>query len=135
EGHRRQSFTGVDEDELVEMRARQRTFDGAYVRTALGNYGYAMIVLKIFSAEFARIGLLYVILASLLLLTSLKRKQRSDDDLADNFKSSLPSTQVSQDGKRIWGRPFKTSGVVVVLIGVVCVGLYGALFACVMRLA
>lgn len=36
----------------MEIRARQRTFDGAYGRTALGNLGYALTVLKLFDERF-----------------------------------------------------------------------------------
>ncbi|KAI5477460.1 D-lactaldehyde dehydrogenase [Pseudohyphozyma bogoriensis] len=109
-----------DIDELVELRARQRTFDGAYVRTALGNFGYALIILKVFTPEFAKIGLLYVILSSLLLIVSSVRAKRSDHDFADIYR---PTTSIVRDdpasvlepGPRIWGRPFRTSGYVVVL--------------------
>lgn len=38
-------------------------------------------------------------------------------------------------GPRIWGRPFRTSGDVVLLVGLVVMGLYAGLFAVVMRLA
>lgn len=136
-GHRRSSFIQEDADELVELRARQRTFDGAYVRTALGNFGYALIILKVFSTEFAKIGLLYVILAVLLLLVSLHRAKRSDADFADIYKPAPADTIASaiDPSPRIWGRPFRTSGQVVVLVGIVVVGLYAALFACVLKLA
>lgn len=52
--HRRNSFRASDIDEIVEIRARQRTFDGAYVRTALSTLGYACLILKVFSTEFAK---------------------------------------------------------------------------------
>lgn len=55
----------------MELRARQRTFDGAfvrgdrvrelmvrgagaYMRAALANFGYALIILKVFAPEFAK---------------------------------------------------------------------------------
>lgn len=61
----------MDIDELTELRARQRTFDGrprpllvaalklmgwigAYMRTALSMLSYALLILKIFSPEFAK---------------------------------------------------------------------------------
>ena len=47
-GHRADSYVAIDLNELVELRARQRTFDGAYGRTALGNLGYALTILKLF---------------------------------------------------------------------------------------
>jgi hypothetical protein len=75
-GHRRASFVAHDLSELgkspplirgrvflfltvlvqyilaVELRARQRTFEGAYGRTALGTLGYAIIVLRLFDTRF-----------------------------------------------------------------------------------
>ena len=42
--------------ELVEIRAAQRTFEGAYIRTSLSQFSFALIVLKIFTSEFYSIG-------------------------------------------------------------------------------
>jgi hypothetical protein len=42
----------ADAAELVELRARQRTFGGAYSRTALGCLGYALTILKLFDRRF-----------------------------------------------------------------------------------
>ena len=53
-GHRRNSFTTNDVEELTELRARQRMHNGAYERTALGTSVYAIVLLKIFSPAFAR---------------------------------------------------------------------------------
>ncbi len=38
--------------ELVELRARQRTFHGAYSRSAMGNLGYALTILRLFDHRF-----------------------------------------------------------------------------------
>lgn len=53
-GHRAESFFASDLNELVEIRARQRTFYGAYFRTALGNLGYALTILRLFDSRFYR---------------------------------------------------------------------------------
>ncbi len=53
-GHRRDSFICADVDELVELRAHQRTYNGAYVRTALGILGYSLTVLRLFDRKFYR---------------------------------------------------------------------------------
>lgn len=53
-GHRRDSFICADADELVELRAHQRTYNGAYVRTALGILGYSLAVLRLFDHKFYR---------------------------------------------------------------------------------
>ncbi|GAA5896375.1 hypothetical protein JCM5296_002715 [Sporobolomyces johnsonii] len=135
--HRRRSWIEEDLDELIELRARQRTFGGAYERTALGNLGYALIVLKIFDPDFAKIGLLYVILSILLLLIAQYRRRRSDHDFADINRPQLPPnspTQPARASERLWGRAFRTSGDMVVLIGIACTVLYIALFVLIMRL-
>ncbi|EGO28696.1 hypothetical protein SERLADRAFT_380699, partial [Serpula lacrymans var. lacrymans S7.9] len=48
----------VDINELVELRARHRTFDGAYRRTALANLGYSLTVLRLFDVRFYRTQIL-----------------------------------------------------------------------------
>ncbi|KAF8678669.1 hypothetical protein RHS04_05012 [Rhizoctonia solani] len=48
------SFHPLDVSEMVELRARGRTFYGAYARTALGNLGYSAVVLKLFDRRFYR---------------------------------------------------------------------------------
>lgn len=41
EGHRRKSWVVEDADTIVELRARARTFDGAYTRAALGTFRFS----------------------------------------------------------------------------------------------
>jgi hypothetical protein len=62
--------------ELVEIRAAQRTFEGAYVRTAIGQFSFALIVLKIFTAEFYSIGALFAVYGAGILFISLFRRQQ-----------------------------------------------------------
>ncbi|GAA5844744.1 hypothetical protein JCM3766R1_005263 [Sporobolomyces carnicolor] len=137
-GHRRDSFIERDVDELIELRARQRTFGGAYERSALGNLGYALLVLKIFNPDFAKIGLLYVILSILLLLIAQYRRRRSDHDFADVHRpSALSATdpgELPKASERIWGREFRTSGDMVVLIVLTCTALYVAMFVLILKL-
>lgn len=44
--HRARSVD-LSAQELVEIRAAQRTFEGAYVRTSLGQFSFALVVLKV----------------------------------------------------------------------------------------
>ncbi|GAA5840531.1 hypothetical protein JCM11251_007610 [Rhodosporidiobolus azoricus] len=121
-GHRRNSWiVEGDTDAVVELRARQRTFDGAYTRTALGNLGYALFVLKIFTPDFAKIGLVYVILSILILLIAQTRRRRSDHDWADIYRPLDPerTSPLRKASERLWGREFRTSGDTVVLLGIV----------------
>ncbi|CAE6500962.1 unnamed protein product [Rhizoctonia solani] len=125
-GHRRESFCPLDVSEMVELRARGRTFYGAYARTALGNLGYSAVVLKLFDKRFYRIGLLYVILAVLLFIVSIVRRKHSRHDFSDLHASHgrfdghhAPESEGGPNPsprKRIFGRPFVTAGWVVVFL-------------------
>jgi hypothetical protein len=63
-GHRADSFRPIDVLELNEFRARNRTFNGAYRRTAIATLGYALTTLRLFDSRFLRS--MSVILSSLL---------------------------------------------------------------------
>lgn len=73
--HRANSVV-LTSSELVEIRAAQRTFEGAYIRTAIGQFSFALIVLKIFTAEFYSIGALFAIFGAGILFISLFRRQQ-----------------------------------------------------------
>jgi len=51
-GHRQQSYVAIGTGEQVEIRARQRTFDNAYLRTCLANLSYSAVILKLFDSRF-----------------------------------------------------------------------------------
>jgi hypothetical protein len=51
-GHRKKSYAATDKAEIVELRARQRTFDGGYMRSVLLTLGNAVIFIKLFDARF-----------------------------------------------------------------------------------
>ncbi|KAJ3727507.1 hypothetical protein F5878DRAFT_547044 [Lentinula raphanica] len=126
-GHRAQSFFASDLNELVEIRARQRTFYGAYFRTALGNLGYALTILRLFDSRFYRIGLLFTILGALLFVLSFLRDRHSRHDFADPRGRALYGSYepediiqtVGQKGTRIFGRPFVTAGWIVISVAFV----------------
>ncbi|KAJ7607337.1 hypothetical protein FB45DRAFT_806856 [Roridomyces roridus] len=129
-GHRAASFRASDLNELVEIRARQRTFHGAYSRTALSNLGYSLTILRLFDTRFHTIGLLFAILGAVLYVLAFLRATHSRHDFADEHKSEVdtvaslvPRPRViqtkGQENKRVFGRPFLTAGWIVV--GVACV--------------
>ncbi|KAF9238643.1 hypothetical protein BU15DRAFT_47456 [Melanogaster broomeanus] len=115
-GHRRNSFLPVDISELNELRARHRTFDGAYRRTALSNLGYAITVLRLFDVRFYRIGVLFLVLSTLVLGLSYMRSRHSRHDFADQspekmsalYHQAIPTK--GQEQAREFGRPFVTAG-------------------------
>ncbi|KZT03260.1 uncharacterized protein LAESUDRAFT_762046 [Laetiporus sulphureus 93-53] len=121
-GHRKGSFFPEDVNEIIELRARQRTYEGAYLRSGLTNLGYALTILRLFDKRFARIGIVYCVLAVLLFVISYFRRRHSDHDFADLHKGktcekAIPT--VGQTGKRSYGRPFTTAGQIVVAVAVI----------------
>ncbi|CAA7262020.1 hypothetical protein NLJ89_g1248 [Agrocybe chaxingu] len=136
-GHRRYSFVASDVNELQEIRARQRTFHGAYSRTALGSLGYSLTILRLFDPEFHRIGLLFAVLGALLFILAFFRSRHSTHDFADRHKEAHLYDQAiktkGQDGTRIFGRPFVTAGWIVVQVTVVVAAVEIALLVLILR--
>ncbi|KAF8064292.1 hypothetical protein FPV67DRAFT_1420172 [Lyophyllum atratum] len=140
-GHRAESFQAVDINELVELRARQRTFHGAYSRTAIGNLGSALTILRLFDHRFYRIGILFAILGSLLMALSYLRARHSDQDFDDRWKEEERAKRhqdamktVGQEGTRIFGRPFITAGWIVLAVACVVAVVEVGLLVLIMRL-
>ncbi|KAI0014258.1 hypothetical protein F4779DRAFT_612552 [Xylariaceae sp. FL0662B] len=71
--HRARSVV-LTTQELVEIRAAQRTFEGAYMRTALSQFSFALIILKIFTSEFYAIGALFAAHGAAVLLCAIYRR-------------------------------------------------------------
>ena len=103
---------------MVEMRAAQRTFEGAYIRTSLSQFSFALIILKIFTAEFYSIGALFAAYGAGVLTIGLFRRQQGNRQFF---------SEVGEDGVSV--RKFRTSGNVVVTLTAVSVAAYAALMA------
>lgn len=56
EGTRQIHVVKLNERDLLDYRAIQRTFDGAYARTALGQLCYAIVILRLFQPKFFYVG-------------------------------------------------------------------------------
>lgn len=109
--------------ELVEIRAAQRTFEGAYVRTALSQFSFALVVLKIFTSEFYSIGALFATYGGAILLVSLVRRHHGNKQF------------FSDAGENGFHRKrFRTSGNVVVLLTALSVAAYICLVWLIVRL-
>jgi len=111
----------MDVNELVEIRARQRTFNGAYSRSAIANLSYSLAVLRLFDHRFYKIGILYAVLAGFLFLISFLRARHSRHDFADRYEDANsdrppPLKTKGQEAARIFGRPFVTAGWTVVAV-------------------
>ncbi|KNE92492.1 hypothetical protein PSTG_14093 [Puccinia striiformis f. sp. tritici PST-78] len=120
-GHRRTSLIVEDLDELTEWRARQRTFDGAYLRTALGSSFFALTITKMFSKEFSKSGIEFGILTIFLIgITYVRRRRLNQDFLDVNFPGGRPNgpdINAEETGaSRIWGRDYRAPGDLVILM-------------------
>ncbi|KAG8526254.1 uncharacterized protein KY384_000247 [Bacidia gigantensis] len=121
--HRARSVILTDE-ELVEIRAAQRTFEGAYIRTALGQFSFSLVILKIFTSEFYSIGALFAVYGAGILLLSLFRRQQGNKQFF---------SEIGEDGLN--QRKFRTSGNVVVVLTALSIAAYSCLLILTLRLA
>ena len=111
----------IDRAELVEFRARQRTFNHAYMRTSLSSLTTSVMILKLFDRRFYRsesryfstlnrelkstffiVGFLYVALAVSMAVVSYGRGYYSDEDFADHAvpPNARESTYGTFDSRR-----------------------------------
>ncbi|KAG0028037.1 hypothetical protein BGZ81_005077 [Podila clonocystis] len=77
-GHRARSLN-ITEEELVEVRARERTFDGAYWRTAMKAFSMGMIILRLFTRAFYKIGIVFVAFGMAVLGIAVLRRKAAGD--------------------------------------------------------
>jgi len=120
--HRARSVV-LTSGELVEIRAAQRTFEGAYIRTAIGQFSFALIVLKIFTAEFYSIGALFAVYGAGILFTSLFRRHEGNKQFF---------SEMGEDG--LHRKKFRTSGNVVSVLTALSVAAYVCLLVLTIRL-
>lgn len=146
-GRRAESYRALDTAELVELRARQRTFDGAYMRSSLGCLFYSILVLRLFDTRFFpgthlislhfivicflifdSVGLLYTILAACFAVIAYARRRYSNEDFSDQNMPQSPSlvlndlnVTIDSNGRRVFGRSFVTAGRIVVGTSVVVI--------------
>ncbi|KAL6705355.1 hypothetical protein ACN47E_007004 [Coniothyrium glycines] len=120
--HRARSVV-LTSSELVEIRAAQRTFEGAYIRTAIGQFSFALVVLKIFTAEFYSIGALFAVYGVGILFISLFRRQQGNKQFF---------SEIGEDG--LHRKKFRTSGNVVSVLTALSVSAYICLLVLTLRL-
>ncbi|CAG8956093.1 hypothetical protein HYFRA_00011877 [Hymenoscyphus fraxineus] len=120
--HRARSVV-LTAEELVEIRAAQRTFEGAYVRTALGQFSFALVVLKIFTAEFYSIGALFATYGAGILLVSMYRRYEGNRQ----FFSEVDDAGMGR-------KKFRTSGNAVAVLTALSIAAYASLMALTLRL-
>ncbi|KAH8675868.1 hypothetical protein BX600DRAFT_453755 [Xylariales sp. PMI_506] len=110
--HRARSII-LTSDELVEIRAAQRTFEGAYMRTALSQFSFALIILKIFTSEFYAIGALFAFYGAAIMLVAIYRRYQGNRQFF---------TATDHDGEL--RKKFRTSGNSVLLLTLISLSAY-----------
>ncbi|KAF8428787.1 hypothetical protein EV426DRAFT_285227 [Tirmania nivea] len=121
----------LTQDELVEIRALQRTFEGAYVRTALSQFSFALLVLKIFTHEFYSVGALYAGFGVCVFAVSLLRRREGNKQFFVEVEKDEGSGEA---GRRDAERRFRTSGNVVCVVTGVSLCAYIALLVLVLKI-
>ncbi|GAB5593401.1 hypothetical protein Unana1_08301 [Umbelopsis nana] len=88
-GHRKKSVMLTD-GELLEVRARQRTFEGAYWRTSIMAVSTGLLILKVFTKDFYKIGITFFVFGLVMLGIAVMRRRTAGDvfDLSIPFKTS-----------------------------------------------
>ena len=129
---------------LVEVRAAQRTFEGAYMRTALGQFSFSLIILKIFTSEFYPIGALFAVYGAAIMLVAIFRRYEGNRQFFDKVESDDESYDES-DGAggsirltrriQVIRKKFRTSGNSVALLVALSLSSYIALIILVWHLA
>lgn len=100
---------------LINKVAHQRTFEGAYWRTALSAFSMGLLILKVFTIEFYRIALVFFAFGTMMVLIAHMRTRNSID---------VYNQQV----------PFKTNGNIVFLSFVTTLSTFMILFILIYRM-
>ncbi|KAI5309457.1 hypothetical protein KEM55_003191, partial [Ascosphaera atra] len=115
----------LSNSEIVEVRAAQRTFEGAYMRTALSQLSFALVVLKIFTREFYSIGALFAAYgAGIFVVALLRRGNCKRSESLCKCGGECNGTQET----------FRTSGTVVLMLSVLSLAAYVAMLTLTLRL-
>ncbi|KAF7503795.1 hypothetical protein GJ744_003287 [Endocarpon pusillum] len=139
----------LSDNELVELRATQRTFEGAYIRTSLSQFSFALVVLKIFTAEFYSIGALFAVYGAGVLAVGCYRRRegnrqffvvikeerkRGHDDDGVGVLGEHREEHQGESGTLQTENRFRTSGNVVVVLTILSVMAYATLLVLTLRL-
>lgn len=57
-----------------DVRASQRTFDAAYIRTAFSELSFGLVILRLFSKEFLPVGTVYTVHALCMIILALYQR-------------------------------------------------------------
>lgn len=67
-----------DNGRKLDIRAHQRTYEGAYTRTAVGSIAFSIMIIKLFSKEFLPIGTIYTVYGMVVFLIGIYKSRSVD---------------------------------------------------------
>ena len=102
----------------LDVRAHQRTYEGAYTRSSLGCLTFALLIIKLFSVEFLPLGIVYTIYGCLFYFIGV-------------YKSSAVDFFYNPEKDK---HMYKTGGDTVLLLTIISLASYIALFALILRM-
>lgn len=118
----------------LDIRAHQRTYQGAYIRTCIGCFSISLLIMKLFSREFLSIGLVFQIYGLLLCLIGYSRGMNIDLYFLD-FNNNKWYSEIDHSRDIVCGHIevdnkyyFKTSGNYVLLLTILSCGCYIVMF-------
>ncbi|KAK3329608.1 hypothetical protein B0H66DRAFT_597182 [Apodospora peruviana] len=129
-------FVFIVHDQSFSPVKTQRTFEGAYMRTALGQFSFALIILKIFTSEFYPIGALFAVYGTAIMLVAIYRRHEGNRQFFDQeetdeepfFESDGAGGTVTRLRKTIVvKKKFRTSGNSIALLMLLSLSAYVAL--------
>lgn len=102
----------------LDVRAHQRTYEGAYTRTAISCLSFSIVIIKLFSREFLPLGTVYTAYGCLLFFMGV-------------IKSGSVDTFYNTENDTI---EFQTAGDSVLILTAISLASYVALLVLVLRL-
>ncbi|RLV93129.1 hypothetical protein JA1_002688 [Spathaspora sp. JA1] len=100
----------------LDIRAHQRTYEGAYTRTSIGCLSFSILIIKLFSKEFLPIGLIYTLYGFLVFLIGVYQTNRVEKFYNGHLEM------------------FKTAGDTVLLLSVISLCSYIGVLALILRM-
>ena len=107
-----------DNNLKLDIRAHQRTYEGAYTRTSIGCLSFSILIIKIFSKEFLPIGTIYTVYGCVLYFIGVYKSNS-----VDVFYNPQKNMEM-----------YKTGGNFVLLLTIISLSCYIALLVLILRM-
>lgn len=117
-GRKQSRIDDLDQGLKLDVRAHQRTYEGAYLRTAISCLSFSIVIIKLFSLEFLPIGTAYTAYGCLLFFMGV-------------VKAGTVDTYYNAEKDTV---EFRTAGDSVLMLTTISLASYVAMLVLVLRL-